>query len=198
MNKAYILSRRTHRNEDHEAYKNELRNYKARCRRDRNKSWNRFMECTENVTEMAKLNRIIQGGEKNTVNVFDKEDGSCTEPGKETLSHLLSTHFPSSTEMVHIVYTSTGPHPLLEDVRRNYSKWINVPLLEEALGGFENKKSPGPDGLKPFIFEHFTDKLKAYLIDIYKCCIHLRYTPKLWRETTVSYTHLTLPTTPYV
>ena len=84
VNKAYILSRKSHRNEDFEAYKNELSIYKRRCRRDRNKSWNRFMECTKDVNEMAKLNRIIQGGERNNVNVFDKEDGTCTEPGKDT------------------------------------------------------------------------------------------------------------------
>ena len=169
VNKAYILSRRTNRNEDHEAYKEELNIYKKRCRRDRNKSWNKFVECTKDVNEMAKLNRIIQEGERNNVNVFEKDDGSCTEPGKETLSYLINTHFPSSTDLIHIKYNSSDPHPLLDTVRGNYDKWINLPLLEEALGGFENKKSPGPDGLKPFIFEHLTDKLKDYLMIIYKC-----------------------------
>ena len=58
VNKAYILSRKTCRNEDHETYKSELNTYKRRCRRDRNKSWNKFVECTKDVNEMAKLNRL--------------------------------------------------------------------------------------------------------------------------------------------
>ena len=134
------------------------------------------MESTKDVNKMAKLNRIIQGGERNSVNVFDKDDGSCTEPGKETLSHLINTHFPTSTDMVHIKYNSTGSHPLLDTVCNNYDDWINLPLLNEALDGFEDKKSPGPDGLKPIIFKHLTDKLKEYLITI--CLLYTSPSPR--------------------
>ena len=140
VNKSYLLSRKTKQNEDHETYKQELRDYKRLCRRDRNRSWNRFIECTSNVTEMSKLNRIIQGQNRDDINIFHKEDGSCTEPGKETLSHLITTHFSSSTDVVHIKYSSTDPHPLLDDVRNKYLDWLNAPLMTEALRRWIRKK----------------------------------------------------------
>ena len=57
--------------------------------------------------------------------------------------------------------------------------------IKEALGGFEKKKSPGPDGIKPIIFEHLPEKTLLYLQIIYKSCIFLHYTPISWKETKV-------------
>ena len=54
-----------------------------------------------------------------------------------------------------------------------------------ALDGFEKKKSLGPDGLKPVLFEFLPEKTLLYLQLIYKSCIHLHYTPIKWKETKV-------------
>ena len=40
-------------------------------------------------------------------------------------------------------------------------------------------------GLRPLIFEHLTQEYLEYLMLIYKGCVYLHYTPKLWRETRV-------------
>ena len=47
------------------------------------------------------------------------------------------------------------------------------------------KKSPGPDGIKPVVFEHLPANFIQQLIFIYKCCIHFEYTPVLWKDTKV-------------
>ena len=63
--------------------------------------------------------------------------------------------------------------------------WINSNLIKEAMEVFQAKKSPGPDGLKPIIFEHFPDNVINHLKFIYRSVILLRYTPVLWKGTRV-------------
>ena len=83
-----------------------------------------------------------------------------------------------------IIYDSVINDP--RDVIENkYSDWISVDLIKLALDGFEVKKSPGPDEIKPILFQYLSDNVLKYLELIYKSCIYLRYTPKLWRETKV-------------
>ena len=47
------------------------------------------------------------------------------------------------------------------------------------------KKSPGPDEIKPVIFEHLPLKFITHLAFIYRSVILLKYTPKLWKSTKV-------------
>ena len=66
-----------------------------------------------------------------------------------------------------------------------YNDWITEPLLVQALAGFNKKKSPGPDGIKPLLFEHLPPEFLKVLTLTYKASIHLGYTPKLWKATKV-------------
>ena len=50
---------------------------------------------------------------------------------------------------------------------------------------FNKKKSPGPDGIKPIVFDHLPTNFRKQLILIFKCCLHLHYTPTLWKDTKV-------------
>ena len=114
------------------------------CKRDRSKAWKKYCDVTKSQKDISRLAKIAQQLENKVINVFDKPDGSCTDPGLETLDHLIKTHFPKSTQMKRIIYDS------LINVNKNvvdneYSDWINADLVKTALGDFEAKKSPGPD-----------------------------------------------------
>ena len=50
---------------------------------------------------------------------------------------------------------------------------------------FNKKKSPGPDGLKPIIFEHLSLNIKNLLLFIFQCRIHIHYTQVKWKDTKV-------------
>ena len=67
----------------------------------------------------------------------------------------------------------------------SFHDWINLDLIIQALAGFDEKKSPGPDEIRPVIFEHLTAEYLDFLQTIYKASIYLHYTPKLWRDTKV-------------
>ena len=74
---------------------------------------------------------------------------------------------------------------MTEELKGKYKDWIDTTKIKHALEGFEKKKSPGPDGLKPLIFEHLPNKFIEAVEVIYKTCIHLGYTPKAWKKTKV-------------
>ena len=61
------------------------------------------------------------------------------------------------------------------------------------MGGFQSKKSPGPDGLKPVLFPHLPDNFIKYLKFLYKACIKFSFTPTKWKDTSdVKPTQLTV------
>ena len=126
----------------------------------------------------------MRGQERNLVNVFDKINGEVSDPGLETIQMLTDKHFPNATEVPHLTYSVENSRPMSE-VKLMYQKWINDILIRKALAGFDTKKSPGPDDLKPVIFEYLTPIYIDYLNLIYKSCIFLHYTPRLWKETKV-------------
>ena len=129
-------------------YKNLVRVYKNKCRRDRNKSWHKTTEKIESPKELAKLNKALQSNDKNNINIFEKQDGSFTEPGLDTLTYLIKTHFPAAKTLMGKKFDSKK-NILINELETKYTEWINTTLVIEALRGFDNKKSPGPDGLKP-------------------------------------------------
>ena len=51
--------------------------------------------------------------------------------------------------------------------------------------GFKDKKTPGPDDMKPIIFKHFPDNIIDYLQTIYKAVIKLHFTPTIWKDSKV-------------
>ena len=133
---------------------------------------------------MVKLNNIIQKKQRNIISTFKREDGSNADPGEETLNALITTHFPSATKQINKKYTSANSFSRNYIMSRN-EDWISEELTKEALNLFQKKKSPGPDEIKPVIFEHLPLKFIRHLVFIYRSVILLKYTPKLWKSTKV-------------
>ena len=48
---------------------------------------------------MASLAKSAQQAEKRDINVLQKEDGSNTDPGQETIDLLTKTHFPAAVNL---------------------------------------------------------------------------------------------------
>ena len=169
---------KTRKQDDRKAYKTELKYYRKKCRRDKRNSWHRYLDGISTAKEITKLTKILNKQERNEVSVFELDNGEYSEVGEDTLKILLDTHFPASKESEHIKY-SAGPNIDRETIENSYEKWINLTRLVEALEGFESKKSPGPDELKPVIFKHLPKRILLYILFIYKSCVYLHYTPCL-------------------
>ena len=50
---------------------------------------------------------------------------------------------------------------------------------------FKPNKASGPDGLKPLVFKYLPQNALEVLVLIYKACISMGHTPKVWRQTKV-------------
>ena len=63
------------------------------------------------------------------------------------------------------------------DIHTAKFDWITDELTMQAMMGFQAKKSPGPDGLKPIIFQHLPINMIKYINFIYKACVSFSFTP---------------------
>ena len=151
---------------------------------DRNRAWRRHKECIQTEREMVTLAKTAQRSERSDINILTKSDGKSTDPGEETIDLLTDTHFPAATNTKHVTYNNRRNLPV-EQIREKYADWIDIRKIQTALAGFEKKKSPGPDGIKPLVFDHLPKEFLRVLEVIYKSSIHLGYTPKAWKRTKV-------------
>ena len=164
-------------------YKKQYKLYRAMVRRCKRRCWNIYKQKCATPKETSRLLKILQRKESNVVSTFQKPDGNMTMPGEETARHLLDNHFPSNTNNKPTRYVHYKV-PSFE-VEGRFTSWINEELVKEALLKFENKKSPGPDDLKPLIFQFFPPNIIEIFTYIYKACVALGFTPTLWRESKV-------------
>ena len=165
-------------------YREADRNFKKLCRKDRNQAWKKYKETIQSEREMASLARLAQREERREINVLTHPDGSTTDPGTETIALLTRTHFPAASSAAHVTYNNRR-NAATTTIQNKYEDWINDLLIRRALDGFEKKKSPGPDGIKPLVFEHLPREFLHTLSIVYKAAIHLAYTPKAWKKTKV-------------
>ena len=162
--------------------------FKKNCRKAKQTAWRKFTFHLDKTDKMASLAKTLQKKEKRKLYTLRKPDGTMTEPGKETLNLLFQTHFPASTPLKKVQYQSVRFANIQSKsslIRDKYLDWINLHTLNKAMKKINKKKSPGPDGLKPIIFDHLPLNIKNLLLFIFQCCIHLHYTPVKWKDTKV-------------
>ena len=184
VNELYRAAKRSGQEIHWTQYKKADKEFKAMCKKDKNRAWRKYKECIQSEKEMAQLARGAQREESRDINVLTKADGSSTEPGRETIELLTQTHFPAATDTKHVTYNNRR-NLAVADIQTKYGDWIDIHKIRKALDGFEKKKSPGPDGVRPLVFEHLPEEFLRTLETIYKASIHLGYTPKAWKRTKV-------------
>ena len=94
---------------------------------------------------MNNFRKIIETSNKTTLGTLIEEDGSYTDPGKETVSYLLRQHFPDNQPLKPTRHTCKSVTKA--DIDRWDPDWITENKLSTILSGFKTKKSPGTDGL---------------------------------------------------
>ena len=93
----YSLAKRTNTDQAWANYKRADKEFKHRCKRDRNRAWREYKETLQSTKDMASLAKLAQRENRHDVNTLARPDGSTTEPGQDTIDLLTSTHFPAAT-----------------------------------------------------------------------------------------------------
>ena len=111
-----------------------------------------------NETEMSKyLNKILKNKAKKDIGTLKKSNGEYTTPGLDTLEELADKHYPTHTDKKDTVYPEASI--IKAELSQRYLDWMNVEKITATFKGFESKKSPGPDGIKPITLLAFHNGL---------------------------------------
>ena len=89
-----------------------------------------------------------------------------TTPGIDTLEELAQKHYPTHTGKKKTIYPDVSITK--QELLTRYNDWINEEKITAAFKGFESKKSPGPDGLKPITLKHLPKSMTTSIKMIYK------------------------------
>ena len=130
VKKAYKNSKRL-LGESKVYYKKLVSKYKKLCKQRRRASWKKYKETWQTISDMVKLNNIIQKKQRNIISTFKKDDGSNTDPGEETLNALITTLFPSTTKQINKKYTSANSFSRNHIMSRN-EDWISEELTKRG------------------------------------------------------------------
>ena len=93
----------------------------------------------------------------------------------------MQTHFPQCTEPKQTKYINQLSINT-SDLNYTFDSWLSTDKVKLALTSFKDKKTPGPDGMKPIVFKYFPDSTIKQLQLVYKAVIKLHFTPTIWKE----------------
>ena len=136
----------------------------------RKASWEDYKEKIDSIEEMNKFRKNIERHLNIQMGTLEKPDGSITDPGIDTLDHLTSIHFAQATKLKKTTFTNKLI--MKTDVEDWKPDWISEAKLNLAIHQFKNKKSPGPDGLRPLFFLKKPAYLPTYLPTCLPACVH--------------------------
>ena len=74
----------------------------------------------------------------------------------------MDTHYPQNTESKPTVFQNQLKIEL-SDLQYLYETWLSTDKIRLALNSFKDKKTPGPDGMKPIVFKHFSNNILLQL-----------------------------------
>ena len=157
-----------------------MQNTKNTCDKAKKISWAYYKEKINSVEAANTFRKIIESSTRHTLGTLEKTDGTITEPGTETLEYLLTQHFPSSTPVKPTDYNNRSI--TREEINAFQPDWVTPEKVREAFHGFQSKKSPGTDGLKPIILKHLPTDILNFITSLYKALLLLEFTPTKWKE----------------
>ena len=169
--------------ENKNVYRRNFNQFRKDCNNAKQKNWRQFVENTNDKDGMNVLRKILEKNKRNTLGILQRQDGTLTNPGKETLEYLLQSHYPSLEPIQDTNHTDTKIQTSL--INSACIPGINTEALETVFNGFKNKKSPGPDKLRPLILKELPRNKLEELIFIYKTMLLLKFTPTKWKNTKV-------------
>ena len=185
VRKQYNIAKRVDTTEEWDKYYRMHKKFKYKCRKAKRNEWRQYVTDTETEHMMSRLAKIAQHREKAQLHSLQKEDGSFTAPGVETLQELAKAHFPSAVDAPPEEVYDERDFVSKEEIESSRLEFLSTTKVRASLEKFHPYKAPGPDGIKAVAFKHLPDVVIKYIYIIYFSCVRLRYTPLLWQQSKV-------------
>jgi ribonuclease HI len=122
------------------------------------------------MEKMARLSKIIQRKDNNTLELAEPRDSPDL-----LVANLMDEHFPGNIPCVH-QNSRNKRRPLA------YIPYIDQEKVTVAFKSFQNYKAPGPDTIPPIAYKHLNRAMLYRIVQCYKACLTLGYTPEVWRK----------------
>ena len=104
-------------------------------------------------------------------------------PPQKLIQHLTDTCFGQSSGLNQTRYTKDIV--MRQSVEEWNPDWMSVGKIAVAIHQFQNKKLPGPDGLRPIVLKNLPKSCLEHLLFIFKTCLLLSFTPTRWKGSRV-------------
>jgi ribonuclease HI len=153
-------------------FKRQLKFEKRRC-------WRAFCSDTKDASGMARLTKLLQKRENNTLGLLHRAGGGFTQSPSETIDYLIDTHFPGNIRYEPFP-TVICPSKVLEPI-----PFITVEKVTAAISMFGPHKASGLDGIKPCVLQHLPPKVISRLTTIFQASVQLGHSPQVWRQSKV-------------
>ena len=159
--------------------------YKRDVRRAKRESWKLFVNNIQKPKGMALLNSILKARENKILGILKRPDGSFCATPEESMDLLIDTHFPgnASAEARGEANHSSSASFSREDVES--CAIISAEKVQAAVKSLGPHKAPGPDEIKPLVFQNLGAKMLTRLARLYQAILTLGYTPRKWRTSKV-------------
>ena len=186
VRKQYNNAKRVDTHEEWNKYFKIHKKFKYQCRKARTQNWRHFVTGTENEHRMSRLGKIAQHQDRAQLHTLQREDGTFTSPGEETLVEMAKAHFPTASRVTEDFQESVGNRRLLiSEIKNPKNDLITISKVKASLNKFHPYKAPGPDGIKAIAYKYLPEVVVKFLCIIYMACVKLHYTPVVWQQAMV-------------
>ena len=182
--KAFKTYKKQRTQESRNTYKELKANYTKMLKKAQCKSFREFVHETSSLSDMARLNKILNKTKSHQIGMLQNPDGSLSHAPEESCDILLAHAFKGSTKLTTEATKSDDDIITESDLKGNFQPiklpWLSVDSLREAIFRFNPKKAPGPDLITARMMRYFPDSVLNYLIKIYEASLTSSYTPQIW------------------
>ena len=162
--------------------------YNKKCRKAAADCWKKDMTEMENISEIARLQKLMENRSAKKLGTLKRSDGNYTKSCEENNLELLQTHFPDC-EIIDS-YTTFNEGATFNNFNSELdTKYINDLTTKEkilwAVNSFSPYKAAGEDKIFPALLQKSADILEDRLQILFRNSLRMSYIPKCWRGTHV-------------
>jgi hypothetical protein len=169
-------------------WRNKRNEYGKKCQKASSECWRKDMAEMENISEVARLQKLMENREAKKIGTLKRKDGSFTSSSEENNLELLTTHFPECEILDDEINIEDADFD--NDFNSEADKVYidNITSMEKilwAVNSFSPYKSAGEDKIFPALMQKAMDILGDRLQILFRESLRLSYIPKCWRKSLV-------------
>lgn len=168
-------------------FKTKRDNYKKFVRNTKRESWKKFTSTLEKLSDIARVQKILDKKSPPRLGSLVKEDGTFTKTEEETSDLIMRACFPGCRPVTELTANNEIRYNLAEADREGIMNTITAEDVKWAIASFDPFKAAGGDKIFPALLQRAGETLTQSLLKLFRASIWLGYIPNGWRDTLVTF-----------